>query len=128
MFGPGVLIAEDNPIVGMDLEATLAHVGYTVVGVADRVSTLTEMMERNEHDVLLLNIDLADGTTFAVARTSLKPFAFITAHETAELPDDLRNSPLLRKPFNSDDVVRLVESLAKHPGNRRGGSAANPQL
>ncbi len=111
MPGARVLVAEKNAAVVMDIAAILDDAGITVSGHTTNLAELVRLVDRVEHDALLLNARLHDGHTFDLARTSRTPLAFLTTFRPAELPRDLRDLPLIRKPFAPGDLVNTVTAL-----------------
>ena len=79
-----VLIVEDDPLLALDLEGTLAELGHRVCGLAHTASEACEAAALHEPDVILMDFNLADGSTGAdaavrIRRSSPVPIVFVTA-------------------------------------------------
>ena len=109
-----VLIIEDEPIIAMDIEALATELGHSVVDIADTRETAVEAALRHRPDIVLADIQLADGSSGIdavreILRRSRVPVIFITAY-----PDRLltgrRPEPtfLISKPFRSETVQATI--------------------
>lgn len=124
-----VLIVEDEEPLRRNLTLYLARRGHTVAE-ADNVETAIEALEAfaAPFDVILLDINLPDGTGWDVLRylhertdepMAQQPRVIVT---TAVRPahcrlDEFRPSALLLKPFPMDALLRLLDRvLARRPG------------
>jgi CheY-like chemotaxis protein len=64
-----VLVVEDEPLVAFDNEHLLQDAGYEVAGTVDTVEDAQRVMEEDaEIDLVLLDINLSDGSGIEVAR------------------------------------------------------------
>ncbi len=109
-----VMIIEDEPIIAMDLEAIVTDLGHSVVGVADTRDRAVELALAERPDLVLADIQLADGSSGVDAVRDIlavmsAPVIFITAY-----PDRLltgaRPEPtfLIAKPFQTRTVQAAV--------------------
>ena len=67
--GLRVLIVEDEALMAIDIETTLADAGCEIVGVADRCGTAIQIAEAERPDLVVMDIGLAgkrDGVEGAV--------------------------------------------------------------
>jgi DNA-binding response OmpR family regulator len=106
-----VLILEDDPFIGLDLQALLENEGHEVVGVFESLSEAREHLEDN-FDYALLDIDVVGGKSFGIAAELLDrriPFAFVSASRPAELPAGLRHAAFIPKPFEERAVLNSIE-------------------
>lgn len=110
-----VMIIEDEPIIAMDIEAIVTGMGHAVVGIARTETEATDMSKTTEFDIVLADIQLADGSSgidavkTILGQKSDVPVIFITA-----FPDRLltgaRPEPtfLITKPFDEEQVRSSV--------------------
>lgn len=113
--GRRVLVVEDEALVAAQIEDLLADAGYIVVGPAARVSEGFDQLYAAAPDAALLDINLAGERSFPLAellRAKRVPFAFCTGYgEAAVLPEHLRDAPLIAKPFETHELLKLVARL-----------------
>lgn len=106
-----VMIIEDEPIIAMDIEAIVMGMGHSVVGIARTESEATKMSAEADFDLLLADIQLADGSSgidavkFILGEKADLPVIFITAFPdrllTGERPEP---TYLITKPFDEEQV------------------------
>ncbi|WP_118952755.1 LytR/AlgR family response regulator transcription factor [Taibaiella helva] len=78
-----VLIVDDEPIIRKDLEALLKpYSGFIVVGTCGSVTEAKILINATQPDLLLLDIQLSDGTGFDLLQ-SLEKISFHTIFITA---------------------------------------------
>ena len=109
-----VLIIEDEPIIAMDLEAIVADLGHTVVQIADTRDRAVDAAERHAPDLVLADIQLADGSSGIDAVQDILgalsiPVIFITAYPE-RLLTGARPEPtfLIAKPFQPETVEAAI--------------------
>src|ERR671929_1756251 len=87
-----VLIVEDELIIAIDVEASLAEEGHQVVGIARESETALALGRRLRPDLALVDMHLVDGETGPEIARHLKdmgvPVLFMTANASA-LPDGM---------------------------------------
>lgn len=109
-----VLVIEDEPIIAMDIEAIVAEAGHDVVATADTRKTAVAAAHAHRPDIVLADIQLADGSSGIDAVQDILaafavPVIFITAY-----PDRLltgtRPEPtfLISKPFRAETIVATM--------------------
>jgi CheY-like chemotaxis protein len=111
--GLRILVVEDESLVTMLIEDTLADLGCDVVDKASRLEEAVEKAAKLEFDVAILDVNLNGQHTTAVAEILSKrgiPFLFATGYGVAGVPDAFRTSPLLHKPFARADMVRALSA------------------
>lgn len=118
MLNGSVLILEDEPIIAMDLEQTVRDIGLSVVDVAATQAAAVASAVRNRPDLILTDIQLADGFSGTNAAIEIVSkidtrIVFITA-----FPEQLlighRPDPtyLITKPFQRETVRHtIIQSL-----------------
>lgn len=110
-----VMIIEDEAIIAVDLENIAADLGHRVTGVARTEEGAISLFEREKPDLILSDIQLADGSSGidAVNRITANagdiPVIFITAYPerllTGEGPEP---AFLISKPYTEDQVRSAI--------------------
>lgn len=116
LSGLKVLVAEDEAIIALDLEATLQRLGCHVLPSAPSVTQSLALLQVAQPDIALLDVSLADGSAVPVAEALCRdgiPFAVMTGHNADRLTEPaLRAAPRLFKPYGVADLRRLLLQLA----------------
>lgn len=110
-----VMIIEDETIIAMDLRGIVQALGHDVTGVARTHSAAIELADQRRPDLILADIQLADGSSGidAVRELLVKlgdvPVIFITAFPERLLTGD-RPEPafLISKPYSEEQVRSAV--------------------
>lgn len=118
MTSGDIMIIEDEAVIAMDLEAIVTSMGHRVTGVARTEAGAIDLGDRKIPDMILADIQLADGSSGIDAVNALlkehgdRPVIFITAFPERLLTGD-RPEPafLITKPY-SEDQVRAAVSQA----------------
>jgi CheY-like chemotaxis protein len=107
-----VLIVEDDAIIALDFEQTVAEFGVASVRIASSVTQALAMVAELAPDFALLDIGLSEEKSFAVAKrlAALKiPFAFVTGYsDHTVFPPEYSDRPKLSKPFSRDQLFRIL--------------------
>mgnify|MGYP001550696188 CR=1 FL=1 len=118
--GPGrrVLLVEDDETVGDVIEAMLIDLGHTVLRAASAPEALTLLRRGAPVDLMLTDVIMPGGKTgveLAHEAVVLRPnlpvilssgYTGVTLAPASEAP-----WPLLRKPYDSEALARIVESV-----------------
>lgn len=121
LSGLRVLLVEDEGGVALLIEEMLEELGCELVGSAALLPRAYQAVEAQPLDLVVLDVNLAGEPSFDFARMLIQrhiPFLFSTGYGGEGLPEDLRNQPVLAKPFKLDDLHRSIEATL--PGNVRG--------
>jgi len=112
-----IMIIEDEMVIALDLENLAAELGHTVTGIATTRAEAVSMAREQKPDLILTDIQLADGSSGLDAAAEILdgkniPVIFITAFPECLLTGE-RPEPtyLIQKPF-SRDTVRATIGLA----------------
>jgi CheY-like chemotaxis protein len=120
---PRILIVEDEVITAIALKRELISLGYEVVAMADTTEEAVVAAEKNQPDLVLMDITLGgklDGVAAATAiRGSLGlPVIFLTAHaDDTTMKRAMLAGPFgyLLKPFGGPALKAAIEvALHKH--------------
>ncbi len=112
-----VLIVEDDPLIGIDIEQILNNLNFIVSGTAYSVEDALHQLKNNTPDVVLLDINLGDekdGIDIAETINSIYqlPFIFLTSHadkQTLERAKKTKPAGYIIKPFDEKDLLVGLE-------------------
>lgn len=116
--GLRVLVVEDEPLVAMDVESSLAGAGCTVVGPAPSVARALALVASEGLDAAILDANLAGSAVDPVADALAArgvPFAFATGYGREALPARHAAAPVLRKPVLPARLLEVVATLTAPP-------------
>ena len=106
-----ILVVEDEALILLDLEQTLAEAGVETVLAASTVADALKMVDMAQPDAAIVDLHLGrDGWSYDVARRlKEKGVPFVFSSGTVEVAEGFHDVPLVLKPFAS---ARLIETLA----------------
>jgi two-component sensor histidine kinase len=107
-----ILVVEDSFMITRALELAFDSFGWTMVGPASRIPKALALVKSESFDAALLDVNLDGEMSWDIA-AALKargiPFVFSTGYEiTALLPDYLRGSKYVKKPFQLDELEKMI--------------------
>lgn len=109
-----VMIIEDETIIAMHLQSLVEDLGHTIFGVASTHSEATALMKDSSPDLVLADVNLADGSSGIdavkdILETHDIPVIFITAFPERLLSGE-RPEPtyLITKPFMPETVTATI--------------------
>lgn len=112
MSGERILIVEDEHMVAESLRRALSACGAVVVAMAPSVEqALAIIADTPEIDGALLDINLRGVRAFAVAEALMArgiPFVFATGYSTPVIPEEFRQVPVLKKPFDPEEILTIL--------------------
>ena len=115
--GKTILLVEDSLIIALDAEDILQRLGAGHVATAGTVQHALEAIEAVEPDLAMLDINLGDQTSFAIADRLGElaiPFLFATGYgEQAQLPEDHKTRAVVQKPYTLENVARALPELMR---------------
>lgn len=106
-----VLVVEDDPIIALGLEDTIAGLGIAAVRVAANVATALAMIAERPPEFALLDVGLVREKSFAIAErlaTLSIPFAFSTGYGADRVPAAFSDRPRLPKPCPTDALEAVL--------------------
>jgi len=109
---PRVLVLEDEELILVDIESTLAEAHYEVRSAATAKQALA-LLDGQAFDVAVLDVGLRSGKSLAVADALLKraiPFIFSTG-SSDPIPVEFAAVPVIMKPFAGMELLSLVGSV-----------------
>jgi CheY-like chemotaxis protein len=112
-----VLLVEDSLIIAMDAEDILTGYGATRVVTASSVAAALEELADGSFALAVLDVNLGTETSLPIAEALLAKgvkFVFATGYgEQLRLPDALKASPILQKPYTAANLGRAIEALLR---------------
>lgn len=115
LTGTRVLLIEDETLVAMLLEESLADLGCEVVGPVARFETARTAIKRERFDCALVDIDLHGRPAYPLADlldARGVPFGFVTGYDKSRLSGKFVRRPVLSKPFDLSQLRRLLLDLS----------------
>jgi len=109
-----MLIIEDEPLISAHLKRLAEALGHSVIGVATRASEALSTARAHQPDIVLCDIQLADGSlgTDAIAEMALPdnvPVVFVTAYPEKYLSTTNEGpSYLITKPFDPEYLKAVI--------------------
>ena len=116
--GLRALVAEDEPLLAMDLARELQALGVTVIATADGIPALQRQVEQaaGRLDLAVLDVNLSGHASFPTADALLAqgvPVLFVTGY--GDLPGGRwtgdRRVGLLRKPVTRAELAQAIATL-----------------
>ena len=111
-----IIIADDEPIIRLDLRKTLENMGHQVVGEAGDGAKAVEAARELKPDILILDIKMPemDGIEAAKVITTegIAPVLLLTAYSQKDLVDRAKDAGVfayLVKPFKEADLLPAME-------------------
>lgn len=106
-----ILLVEDEALIALDIETILEGAGYGRIITANTVAGALRKIGEQGFDAALLDLNLGSETTIAVADELVRrdiPFLLVTGRDAAQLPDELRHRPIVRKPYGTGEILRTL--------------------
>ena len=118
-----VFIVEDEAVIALDIGSMVQDAGFEVIGEADTCARACSHPALSQADVVLLDVQLADGSSgvdvyhYLTSRFGSIP-VFLTANRNlipGAVSDDtaLMSKPVSRGSF--EQVLRFLNECVKHP-------------
>ena len=117
LTGTRVLIVEDEGLVAMLMEIFLEDLGCTVVGSAARLEEALSKSRDLDFDLAVLDVNLAGTLSYPLAQDLRErdiPFVFTTGYGVSGLPDELKDSIVLTKPYDQRQLGEVLRSIKKN--------------
>ena len=115
-----ILVVEDEPLLAMLLEESLAELGHEVVGCSANIDQAMATIDGATIDGIaldfaLLDFTLGDHATSAPVALRLRddgvPFVYLTGHRSLPLGEGVPVAPLLAKPFTLDQLDKVLRTV-----------------
>lgn len=129
-----VLVVEDQSIEALNLERILKKAGYEVCGIAKSVEQALAIIEKQNPDLVLLDIFLKGPLTGIDLARKLKDtnisFIYLSANSnqaTLDAAKETRPDGFLVKPVREQDVIVMLE-IARYKREHSLGSMMDPKV
>jgi CheY-like chemotaxis protein len=116
LAGRRILIVEDEALIALGIEDMLGDLGCEVIGIAPCVGRALQMIDADAAgiDAVTLDINLNETNSREVA-TVLRdrgiPCIVCTGYADPTHLEGFEHNPVLNKPFERDDLERVLRSL-----------------
>jgi CheY-like chemotaxis protein len=110
---PRVLLVEDEALVAMMIQDTLAEFGFQVIGPVSSASEALAAARESHFDAAVLDINLGDGLVYTVAEilgVRGVPFVFVTGYDVDSIDPRFADIPVLQKPIERDMLQKIFLS------------------
>lgn len=111
-----ILVADDEPLIRLDLREMLATLGYQVVGEAADGATAVRLARETRPDLVIMDIQMPEINGIEAAETltaeNIAPVLLLTAYSQKELVERAQQAGVvgyLVKPFRDSDIQPAVE-------------------
>jgi len=111
-----IMIADDEPIIRLDLRKTLENMGHQVVGEAGDGAKAIDAARELKPDIIILDIKMPemDGIDAAkiITTEGIAPVLLLTAYSQKDLVDRAKDAGVfayLIKPFKEADLLPAME-------------------
>jgi two-component sensor histidine kinase/ActR/RegA family two-component response regulator len=107
---PRVLLVEDEALVAMMIQETLAEFGFDVLGPIATVSEALAAAREPFIDAAVLDINLGDDLVYTVAEILARrgvPFVFVTGYDSDSVDARFSGIPVLQKPIDRESLRRI---------------------
>jgi two-component sensor histidine kinase len=107
---PRLLLVEDEALVAMMIQETLAEFGFQIIGPVSTAAEALSSARENHLDAAVLDINLGDGLVYAVAEILEQrgvPFVFVTGYDADSVDSRFSAIPILQKPIEREMLQRI---------------------
>jgi CheY-like chemotaxis protein len=113
---PRILVVEDEYLIRMLLEDMLTDLGYEIAGAVGTIAEASEIAEKAEFDLAILDVNLDGKEIYPVADILAQrglPFIFVSGYGEGSLAEPYRGRPALQKPFQAEQLETALKGLLK---------------
>ena len=109
-----VLVVEDEPLIGMDIEDAVEGLGHEVVGPITELDEALDLATIAALSCAILDINILGGNSYPVADMLLKrevPVLLLSGYREETLPVRLHEEARLPKPFTGAELDKEIRAL-----------------
>jgi CheY-like chemotaxis protein len=109
-----LLVVEDEALVLMMIEDMLADLGCSSVTTAASVENALALIDVNVFDAAMLDMNLNGSDSRPVADALISrdvPFVYCTGNASLDMKDGYPERPVLRKPFQYQQLAAILTGL-----------------
>jgi DNA-binding response OmpR family regulator len=117
-----VLIVEDEPVIGMELEDAVTEAGYEVIGWATGHAGAIALAEARSPDLAFIDLKLRDGDTGLGISQQLAERGVLVVLTTANSSDvgDLAHVlDIVSKPYSAETIHAVLRYAAEKLGEKQ---------
>lgn len=118
LSGRRILVVEDDNLIALVIVDALEDFGCVVIGPTGELGVAIQLASDEPMDAAILDVTVRGGQVYPVAERLLTrgiPFVLASGFGECALPEALRNSPRLTKPFLSVELADALRSLFGSP-------------
>jgi len=108
-------VVEDEALVGIMMEDFLSDFGYSVVGPIENMQATIFLAATEQIDIAVVDINISGQVATAVADKLIDRkilFSFVSGYEKMR-GARYASTPLLRKPFEPEDIRDAIERVLR---------------
>lgn len=114
---PRILVVEDEFLIAREIADALEDAGFAVLGPCPTVpAALARLDEAGSCEAAVLDASLRHVSSLPVAEALMArgiPFAVVTGFSVGQLPPAMAEAPVLAKPLDAGELVRLLNRLLR---------------
>jgi DNA-binding response OmpR family regulator len=113
-----ILVIEDEFLLAAHIEGILEDDGYDVIGPVGTLAEAVKLAEDEELCGALLDVNIVGGKVDEVADILERrgvPFVFVTGYGRDHLPIHFRDTFVVNKPFDDQDLLKRVRGFSDQP-------------
>jgi signal transduction histidine kinase/DNA-binding response OmpR family regulator len=114
LAGLRFLVVEDEPLIALELVATLEAAGAEAASSVGTEAEALQVIEYGDFDCVLLDANLQGRSVNEIAAKLTRqrmPFIFITGYGRDSLPLSFRQAPALDKPVGEQQLIEAISTL-----------------
>lgn len=128
---PTILVIDDDPDIRADLQMILEDHGYRIISADGGIAGIN-LVKKERPDLVIVDMMMPKVSGFIVLETIKQdidptiPVIMLTANESEEqknLAELLGVDAYLQKPIGSRDLLTMIKSVCRVPGELRGPTA-----
>jgi CheY-like chemotaxis protein len=112
--GSRLIIAEDQMVVALDMQAMLIAAGHDVCGIAANADEALTLVAEHRPDLALLDVELGGSDGLEAARLIMEryeiPTLLVTGHVRMEVAREAGVIGLVRKPFTEHILLATIDT------------------
>jgi DNA-binding response OmpR family regulator len=118
-----ILIIEDELLIALEIASSLEDAGFTEIQQAESESRALQRIADEAWDCVLADANL-NGRSIdriaAVLHERSIPLIVVTGYTKHSLPPSIGNAPVIEKPFDGANLVRILRSVLANEHDRAG--------
>jgi DNA-binding response OmpR family regulator len=123
--GLRVLIVEDEPVIGMELEDAVTEAGHEVIGWATGHAGAIALAEARSPDLAFIDLKLHDGDTGLGISQRLAErgvLVVLTTANSSDVGDPEHVLRIVAKPYSAETIHDVLHHAAEKLGEKQEGS------